>query len=60
MALDQESFNQVLKALIQEFEKGEFSEEDLRIAIQEEAFELVESLNSRDVARPEYSHGGDR
>lgn len=60
MALDQDSFDQVLKALIHEYNKGEYSEVELRIAIQEEAYELVESLNSRDVAAPEYRHGGDR
>jgi len=60
MALSRDEFHNTLKALVQEYEKGEIPQEDLRLFIEEEAIELVESLNSRDVARPEYSHGGDR
>jgi hypothetical protein len=60
MAIEEDEFSDVLDMLLEEYDKANLRRWELKISIIDEALELVESMNSREVADPEYSYGGDR
>jgi hypothetical protein len=60
MATDKDEFNEILHKLLEEYDRANLKRWELKVSIIEEALELVDSMNSRDVAAPEYRHGGDR
>jgi len=60
MGYDQDSFYDAIDSLVAQYDKENFEKSDLKAAILDEAIELVQSLNSREVAAPEYKWGGDR
>jgi len=60
MALSINEFEETLHALIFAFQDDELETQELEDAIMEESLELVDSINSRDVAVPEYRYGGDQ